>query len=526
MGSPRLRILSFNDVYSLEHLPRMATLVRALSSDGAADRTLVVVAGDFLAPSILSSLDAGRGMVECLNAVGVDHVVLGNHEDDVPPAELGARLHELQAVCLAANVHGLHPELRATDVVEVCAEDGRRVRVGLVGVVMANPAVYRRAPFGGARLEDANEVALRESARLLAEGCACVIPITHQEMEDNRKLARAGAVPPFSIILGGHEHTPFAEQLGPTWLVKAGMDATRAAVIDLVWPASPAAGAPDLPAVTVRFEEVSQHAEDAAIRALVDRHMAKVHALEAATLLTIAPGKTLSSVGIRAAPTSLGVLVCSLLRDAMRAEACVFNAGGIRASREYAERFTYADLEAEMPFDNEMVHVRLPGRVLREAVTASRARAPAESGGYLQVDDRTTVEEPAHRVVAIAGAPFDEERLYEVALVRDLLLGMDHVEPLVTWARANPARVPPEASGRSVRAVMVEAFARRLWRDLGGFDAIDANHDGLVTREEIAAAVGRATRGAPSPVSADLVLGAIDTKHQGAITRDEIEDKD
>ena len=57
------------------------------------------------------------------------------------------------------------------------------------------------------------------------------------------------------------------------------------------------------------------------------------------------------------------------------------------------------------------------------------------------------------------------------------------------------------------------------------FDAIDANHDGLVTREEIAAAVGRATRGAPSSVSADLVLGAIDTRHQGAITRDELDDE-
>jgi hypothetical protein len=217
--------------------------------------------------------------------------------------------------------------------------------------------------------------------------------------------------------------------------------------------------------------------------------------------------------------------VCSLLRDAMRAEACVFNAGGIRASREYAARFTYADLEAEMPFDNELVNVRMPGRVLRDAVAASRARAPAESGGYLQVDDRVLVEEPAHRVVAVAGAPLDEGRLYEVAIVREMLLGMDHVEPLVAWAAADPAAVPPESSGRGVRAVVVEAFARALWRELGSFDGIDADHDGQVTREEIATAVGRATGGDASTASADLVLGALDTRRQGVITRDEVEDE-
>jgi 2',3'-cyclic-nucleotide 2'-phosphodiesterase (5'-nucleotidase family) len=521
---PRLRILSFNDVYSLENLPRMATLVRTLRAAGRDERTLVVLAGDFLAPSLLSSLDGGRGMVECLNAVGVDVVVLGNHEDDVPHAELVARLAELRARGLAANVHGFEPELAASEIVELGGGPGERsVRVGLVGALMADPAVYRRAPFGGARLEDAAEAVLREVERLLALGCTSVVPITHQDADDDRALARRAADRPIPVVVGGHEHSPLLEHVGPVWLVKAGMDATHAAVIDLTWsPRAPLAG-PDRPVVSARLEPVVGYPEDSFVRTLVDKHMVKVHALEAATLLPIPAGQELSSAGIRARPTTLGTLVCSLLRDAMRAEACVFNGGGIRASRTYAGRFTYADLEAEMPFDNEVVVVRLPGRVLRDAVAVSRAKAPAESGGYLQVDDRMAVEEPGHRVVAVAGEAIDDARLYEVALVRELLLGMDHVGPLVAWARDNPAAVPPEDTGRGVRGIMVEAFARVLWRKLGGFDAVDANHDGQVTRDEIAAAVGRATGGASSPAAADLVLGAIDVKRQGVITPDELD---
>src|SRR5262245_40267374 len=128
---PSLRIVSINDVYSLENLPRMKNLVSHHAAIDPADVTLVVLAGDFLAPSILSSLDGGRGMVECMNDIGVTHVVFGNHEDDVPTAELRKRVRELHATWLGTNVHGFEPPLAPSDVLDVAG-----VKVGLVGVVM------------------------------------------------------------------------------------------------------------------------------------------------------------------------------------------------------------------------------------------------------------------------------------------------------------------------------------------------------------------------------------------------------
>ena len=66
---PTLRVVSINDVYSLENLRRLKNLVRHHAVTDPADAMIVALAGDFLAPSILSSLDYGRGMVDCLNAV-------------------------------------------------------------------------------------------------------------------------------------------------------------------------------------------------------------------------------------------------------------------------------------------------------------------------------------------------------------------------------------------------------------------------------------------------------------------------
>jgi 2',3'-cyclic-nucleotide 2'-phosphodiesterase (5'-nucleotidase family) len=322
--------VSFNDVYALENLPRMATLVRHWRETDPADAFIVALAGDFVAPSILSSLDSGRGMVECLAAVGVTPVVFGNHEDDVPTRELRARVRELGTVgranagpggvtWLGTNVR-FDPPLATSAILDV-----GDIRVGLVGVVMTDAAVYRRAPFGGAKLDPPNDAAMREAARLVAEGCACVVPLTHQTLDADRALARAQRSPPFPIIVGGHEHVVHVEEVAGTWIVKAGTEAEHAAIIELTWPS----GGGGAPAVTVRVEDTSAYADDTALRAHVVALMRPVHELETATLVKLAPSEVLSSVGTRARQTSMGTLVCSRVRDALGAEGCVMNGGGI-----------------------------------------------------------------------------------------------------------------------------------------------------------------------------------------------------
>lgn len=70
----------------------------------AAVKVVAVVAGDFLAPSLLSCLDKGRGMVDVLNACGVEVAIFGNHETDVPHKALLQRIHESRFVWVRACV--------------------------------------------------------------------------------------------------------------------------------------------------------------------------------------------------------------------------------------------------------------------------------------------------------------------------------------------------------------------------------------------------------------------------------------
>lgn len=66
--------------------------------------------------------------------------------------------------------------------------------------------------------------------------------------------------------------------------------------------------------------------------------------------------------------------------------------GGIRGNRDYpldTEFFFLSDLETEMPFNNELVVVDMPGHVLSEIVSFTRSFSfvdpPVEYGGFMQV---------------------------------------------------------------------------------------------------------------------------------------------
>jgi len=486
---PRLRIVAINDVYQLDNFPRLATLIADLTRADPVDRTLVTLAGDFLAPSLLSSLDQGRGMVEVLNAIGVTHVTLGNHEDDIEVGALRQRVAELHALWLGTNTPEFSPALAASDIVRVRSPMGEEVRVGLIGVVVDDPTLYRRPPFGGTRLLPARATARTVASALVRDGLAdLVIPLTHLPIAEDRLLAKEQRSPPFRVILGGHDHTEVLEWVDGPWgtcIAKAGHDAARAIIVELAWPTPlrDATGHAHAASLQVRLEPVIGFAEDVAIRAIVDRLMVRVREVQDATLMRLAPGEVLSSVGSRNRQTSLGQFLCTRLRDVLGADVCLLNGGGIRGARDYRERFTYADLEVELPFDNEIVVAQLLGSELRDAVAMSRAAG--ESGGYLQVDDGLAVD-ATDVVTAIGGVALDPQRTYRVAIMRNLLLGMDRIGPLLRLGIERPERIPPLGCGREVKVVLVDAFGALLAKQVG-FERVDTNHDGALSLGEISA---------------------------------------
>ena len=148
-----LKIIAVNDVYKIDQWPHFATCLQKESEPTQENVKIIsVLPGDFLAPSLLSSIDkgekliicirflnlslyfcscVGHGMVDCMNKSGINYVCFGNHETDVDMKQMQSRIREskftwinsnMQSIPLAADI-----KLPEYSVIEVFgAEDHKR----------------------------------------------------------------------------------------------------------------------------------------------------------------------------------------------------------------------------------------------------------------------------------------------------------------------------------------------------------------------------------------------------------------
>ena len=430
-----LRILSVNDVYEIDYWPNFSTAnkelrnVPSVLSPQSKTTTISVLPGDFLSPSLLSSLDKGKGMVECMNESGLDYVCIGNHEADIALEQLHLRIRESTFEWINTNMRDLpvpsdlQSKLPEFKIIEVSNAMGDHVRrIALVGLCCEDPSVFKSGAFGGCAIVPVLDALKACYKRLVGMDVDCVIPLTHQVMPLDRLVA-ADADMTLPVIIGGHDHEPYLERVNGCTITKVGADAKNIGVIELYWPNKDCAG--DAPQVRVVMEPATSFHPCPALLQTVTKHKAVLVELEKSVLCPIPSGVTFSSLGMRLRPNSVGTFVCQTLREEFGAEVCLIGAGSIRGNRSYAgiDSFTYAHLKAEIPFDTPVVTVHLPGQVIADMVAFTRApallRPPVEKGGYLQTCDagqcdhatpftyyRRTAAVSPHASLTVAAPPY------------------------------------------------------------------------------------------------------------------------
>jgi 5'-nucleotidase len=393
-----LRIIQVNDVYELENFPPFKTLVD--ENKHGPDKTLVILAGDFLGPSLLSSLDKGRGMVDTMNACGITQVCFGNHETDVPMPELAQRvMADSKFVWLNTNMRELDEKLdietEAHQVIHVTHGDHAK-NIGLLGLLTEDPSVYRPGSFAGAKIEPVLATAEAYMKVLEPLGLDLVIPLTHQRMNIDRDFCNKFGKT-FPIVIGGHDHEPYDETIQGSRVVKTGMNADNTAIIDITWKIDDNGASCSEPEIKVDMVPTKTYTPDPEIEKRVRGHERILHELEQAKIFRINQWlpennkeEPFSTQDNRLGPSNGSQVFCTLLRMGMRAHCCIMNSGNIRAGKVYPkdqEWFTWSDLKAELPFPAKICAVEIPGRVLEGVISYSRRMArqdpPVASGSYM-----------------------------------------------------------------------------------------------------------------------------------------------
>jgi 2',3'-cyclic-nucleotide 2'-phosphodiesterase (5'-nucleotidase family) len=164
------------------------------------------------------------------------------------------------------------------DIVELVSADAAQLRrVGFIGILCAY--VYEAGAFDGKAhtIEDPQKASLRMAETLHSQEADAMIPITHLDQEDDEKLVEALSDQPLPVpaILGGHEHSPMVKHVNNTKVVKAGMDALQAVIVDVVWKSPEDA----LPQTRVWMEPVASYHPDQAMAKRVEKHLAALKVL-------------------------------------------------------------------------------------------------------------------------------------------------------------------------------------------------------------------------------------------------------
>lgn len=523
-----LRIIQINDVYELDRLANLATLVKKESKEP--HETICILAGDFLAPSLLSSLDHGRGMIDCLNNVGITHVCWGNHETDVPPMQIAKRVQESHFQWINSNMREIDDKLGIKTpeytIVEV-SNGQQKKRVCLLGLLTHDPSLYRPGSFAGAKIDPIPESAERllDYIQETEKGVDLILPMTHQGIEQDRKFAQKFGGQ-FPVVMGGHDHEVFDEVHDGCRIIKTGHDAINAAIIDIRWEGNSSECKPC--SVTVDMVPTTNYEIDLDLQSRIDGHHRILKELESAKLFPIdswtPKGGLFSTLKNRLGPSTGSRALTSMLRMGLCCQCCIVNAGSIRGNQEYEPGafFTWKDLKSEIPFSTKMTACYIPGSVLeamiRHSRSYSKASPPVAKGGYLHTCNNIVYDDGLSRIESIQGKPFNPDFQYLTALPCQFFEGIDNHMPLLEWYDREQELSIDAESALPAKMVIVQTFSALLWLQLGSFRDLDKDQDGLLTKDEVRQEVVRVYGESVADLVIENVFDVADMNGDGTIS--------
>jgi len=432
----RITIVHFNDSHGnalvpedegdLGGLARIATTIERIRAENMAESapgatTIVLVAGDVLQGTPLATVFRGEVDFKALNAIGIDAMVLGNHEFDFGMPNLHRLIDMAEFPVLSANIrHRVDGTAAFPGTLRIPVGDEEVVIVGLTTPetsITTKPSNVANLIF-----EDPIEVAATLGRRITHSRDRLMVALTHLGYDEDLKLGEA--VPAIDVVVGGHSHTRVEEATlaGNAIVVQAGSKGQWVGRLDL-----------DVEDGRVRSYEYRLIPMDASVPE--EPRVAAIVAGYAGQLddaMKKVVGHTTVFLDgerehVRAMETNLGNAITDAMRLVSGAPIALHNGGGIRAAIDAGD-ITLADILQVLPFGNEVATVELTGAQLREILARSIAE-PRPHGGFLQVSGIKLVAEGDQVVeVTVDGAPLDDAQTYLVTTNAFLMEGGDGYE--------------------------------------------------------------------------------------------------
>ena len=483
-GKIEINFLQINDVYEIAPiangkvggLARVATVKKELLKNNA--NTLMVIAGDFLSPSVYNSLKfkgegiKGAQMVDALNAAGLDIAVFGNHEFDLKEGDLQNRINESEFKWISSNsfhksgnsvmpfaktTNGVFEPFPETMIRTFKDADGTEAKVGFIGINIP----FNKVPYVTYTDPLATAVKLYNQIK---DSVDAVVAFTHQEEKDDIILAQT--LPGLSAIIGGHEHDQRFDKIGKVYITKAHANARSVYILKLK--INKKRGTQKVKTQLKMIDETI--ALDSTTNAVVEKwtkiaddNYASLGFDAKKIILNSGPKLDGREEEVRSSSTNFTRLIVKALEAATPdADLVLINSGSIRVDDVLEPPISEYDILRSMPYGGTVVEVDMKGDLLLKILTASLGNKG--SGGFLQYSealefDKLSNEWKLNKLV------LDAQKSYRVALTEFLLTGGESNMEYLTRDNPGILKVYPNEGKYAklktdVRLVIIDYFEK------------------------------------------------------------------
>ncbi len=425
-------LMQVNDVYEIAPIQggevggmaRVETIHQELLEENK--NTMLVMAGDFLNPSLLGSFKyqgkriKGRQMIEVMNAMNFDLVAFGNHEFDVKENELQERVNESDFTWISGNVFkkkgdsifpfqqiksGISNDVKGSYIKEFQDKDGTTIKVGFISVcIPSNPKDYVHYTDMFTSIKNEYE--------LVKEKVDLVIGLTHLTIAHDKKIAEL--LPNVPLIMGGHEHDNMNVKVGSTFITKADANAKSAYIHKIHFDKKKKKAS-----ITSELKEIDRSiTEEPKVEAIVAKWQKVLDKLISGIVEN--PGEIIyyaktpldgRDKPIRSKQTNLGKLIARSMAYSFddKVDCAIVNGGSIRLDDQLVGDINSIDVFRALPYGGPIFKVSMTGSLLKRVLTYgenSRGKGAYlqrfnvdEKNGYWWINDRKIIDYKVYKVV-------------------------------------------------------------------------------------------------------------------------------
>ena len=441
-GKISFTLLQLNDVYEISSIQggkfggmaRVETLHQELLSKNK--NTLLVMAGDFLNPSLIGTMKhngvriRGKQMVEVMNAMNFDLAAFGNHEFDLSQKDLQKRLNESNFHWISSNVfnrikdtiipfnqdiNGHKTSIKGSFIKEITDNDGTKLKIGFISVcIPSNPKDYvlYKDMFSSIQKE-------YESIKNKVD---IVIGLTHVKIEHDREIAKL--LPEIPLIMGGHEHNHKNELIGNVKITKADANAKSAYIHHITFNKNS-----NETILSSELKTINNSInDDLKVKKIVDKWLKIME--DQISMIVKKPYDIIYStniplegrdVPIRSQQTNLGNLIAKSMAFSYdnEVDCSLVNGGSIRIDDQLIGDINSVDIFRVLPYGGPVLKVKIKGSLLKEVIEFGENASG--SGAYLH---RANIEINRGDIF-IKNKKLMDSKIYSIAISDYLMKGLD-----------------------------------------------------------------------------------------------------